>query len=118
MIGSLRGTVIDQLGDTEVLLDVHGVGYRVTVSPTTVVQLRDDTTDGDGDSVFLHVHHHIREDAQTLYGFRHRDGIQEHAKQFNASRPGFLSCHRCNWLKYERHSQVLPYENLLHLLRK
>jgi Holliday junction DNA helicase RuvA len=64
MIGSLRGTVLDRLGDTEVLIDVHGIGYRVTVSPATVVQLGEQ-----GDEVFVHVHHHIREDNQILYGF-------------------------------------------------
>jgi holliday junction DNA helicase RuvA len=64
MIGSLRGTVLDRLGDTEVLIDVHGVGYRVTVSPATVVQLGEQ-----GDQVFVHVHHHIREDNQILFGF-------------------------------------------------
>ena len=84
MIGSLRGTVLDRLGDSEVLLEVQGVGYRVTVSPSTVVQLvvgeggrwmewGDATIDGHGDEVFLHVHHHIREDAQTLYGFQTRE---------------------------------------------
>jgi Holliday junction DNA helicase RuvA len=26
-----------------------------------------------GDEVFVHVHHHVREDAQTLYGFRSKD---------------------------------------------
>ncbi len=45
-----------------------GVGYRVTVTPTTVVELGDP-----GDEVFVYVHHHLREDAQTLYGFLHRD---------------------------------------------
>jgi holliday junction DNA helicase RuvA len=65
MIGSLRGALLDRLGDTEVLVEVAGVGYRVTVAPSTVVQLGDV-----GGEVFLHIHHHIREDAQTLYGFR------------------------------------------------
>ncbi|MFN8037813.1 MAG: Holliday junction branch migration protein RuvA [Acidimicrobiales bacterium] len=68
MIGSLRGTLLDRTGDGEVLVEVQGVGYRVTVSPSTVVQLGEVGAD-----VFLHVHHHIREDAQTLYGFRSRD---------------------------------------------
>jgi len=68
MIGSLRGTVGDRSGTGEVLIEVNGVGYRVTVTPTTVVELGDPGTD-----VFVHVHHHIREDAQTLYGFLTRD---------------------------------------------
>ena len=68
MIGSLRGTLIDRSGTGEVLIEVAGVGYRVTVTPTTVVELGDPGTE-----VFVHVHHHIREDAQTLFGFLSRD---------------------------------------------
>ena len=63
MIGSLRGQLLDR-GADEVTVEVAGVGYRVTTSPTTAVGLGDL-----GDEVFVWVHHHIREDAQTLYGF-------------------------------------------------
>jgi len=68
MIGSLRGTLLDRSGPGEVLIEVAGIGYRVTVTPTTVVELGDLGTE-----VFAHVHHHIREDTQTLYGFLTRD---------------------------------------------
>jgi Holliday junction DNA helicase RuvA len=68
MIGSLRGTLLDRSGPGEVLIEVAGIGYRVTVTPTTVVELGDV-----GAEVFAHVHHHIREDTQTLYGFLTRD---------------------------------------------
>jgi len=67
MIGSLRGTVIERGADAEVLLEVHGVGYRVTVTPRTLAAL------DVGTEAFLHIHHHIREDAQTLYGFTSRE---------------------------------------------
>jgi len=63
MIGSLRGTLLHR-GADELLVEVAGVGYRCTVAPSTAV------TAGDvGAQVFLHVHHHVREDAQTLYAF-------------------------------------------------
>ena len=68
MIGSLRGSLLDRWGTGEVLIEVAGVGYRVTVTPTTVVELGEP-----GSDVFVHVHHHLREDAQTLYGFLSRD---------------------------------------------
>ncbi len=68
MIGSLRGTLLDRTADGEVLVEVAGVGYRVTVSPTTSVQLGEV-----GGDVFLHIHHHMREDHQALYGFRARE---------------------------------------------
>lgn len=67
MIGSLRGRLIDRSAD-EVLVEIMGLGYRVTVTPATVVAIGDL-----GDEVFLYVHHHAREDAQTLYGFPTRE---------------------------------------------
>jgi Holliday junction DNA helicase RuvA len=67
VIGSLRGTVIERNTDSEALLEVGGVGYFVTVTPRTLAELEP------GATVFLHVHHHIREDAQTLFGFLKRE---------------------------------------------
>jgi len=67
MIGSLRGKLIDR-GVDEVLVEVNGIGYRTTVTPATVVAIGDL-----GDEIFLYVHHHVREDADTLYGFPTRD---------------------------------------------
>jgi Holliday junction DNA helicase RuvA len=54
--------------DSEVTVEAGGVGYRVAVSPTTAVSLGDV-----GDEVFCWIHHHQREDAQTLYGFATKD---------------------------------------------
>jgi holliday junction DNA helicase RuvA len=68
MIGSLRGALTDRTLSGEVLVEVTGVGYRVVVSPATAIAIGEV-----GDDVYLHVHHHIREDAQTLYGFATRD---------------------------------------------
>jgi Holliday junction DNA helicase RuvA len=67
MIGSLRGRLIDR-GTDEVLVEVAGIGYRITVTPATVVAIGDL-----GDEVFFYLHQHVREDAQTLYGFPTRD---------------------------------------------
>ncbi|CAN5825794.1 Holliday junction branch migration protein RuvA [soil metagenome] len=68
MIGSLRGTLLDRSGLGEVLVEVAGVGYRVTVAPATQVALGEVGTE-----VFVHVHHHVREDGETLFGFVSRD---------------------------------------------
>jgi len=72
VIGSLRGRLLDRGAADgvagEVLVEVAGVGYRVVVAPTTAVALGDV-----GDEVFVWVHHHVREDADTLYGFGGRD---------------------------------------------
>jgi Holliday junction DNA helicase RuvA len=67
VIGSLRGQVLERGLDGVILLEVGGVGYHVTVSPRTLSELEPTTT------AFLHIHHHIREDAQTLYGFATRE---------------------------------------------
>jgi len=67
VIGSLRGVVLERGLDGTVLVEVGGVGYVVAVSPRTLPELEPTT------NVFLHIHHHIREDAQTLYGFATRE---------------------------------------------
>jgi Holliday junction DNA helicase RuvA len=67
MIGSLRGEVLERSGEATVLIDVAGVGYEVIVSPQAFGELEPTTP------AFLYIHHHIREDDQTLYGFLTRD---------------------------------------------
>ena len=68
MIGSLRGTVLDRSPSGEMLVEVGGVGYRVTVSAATL------SSAGElGGPVFLHVHTNVRDDAIVLYGFTTRD---------------------------------------------
>ena len=67
MIGSLRGSVLERLDDGRVLIEVGGIGYLVTVTPRTLAELEPTSP------VFLYIHHHIREDAQTLFGFLRRD---------------------------------------------
>ena len=64
MIGSVRGTLLERLPSGEVLVEVSGIGYRVIVAPSTAASLGET-----GSKVFLHKHHHRREDAETLYGF-------------------------------------------------
>ncbi|NCG41354.1 MAG: Holliday junction branch migration protein RuvA, partial [Actinobacteria bacterium] len=53
------------------LIEVGGIGYRVLVNPAVINVLPqiDET-------VFMYVHHHIREGAQQLYGFTSIDERQ------------------------------------------
>lgn len=67
MIGSLRGEILERHLDGSVLVEVGGVGYVVHVSQRALAELEPATT------AFLHVHHHIREADQQLYGFLSRD---------------------------------------------
>jgi holliday junction DNA helicase RuvA len=64
MIGSLRGTLLDRGPDGELLIEVAGIGYRVQVTPSTSVTIG--AIDGE---VFVHTHHAVREDSETIYGF-------------------------------------------------
>lgn len=63
MIGSLRGRLMDRHLD-ELLVEVAGIGYRVTAGEATLRALGPI-----GSEILLYVHHHVREDAETLYGF-------------------------------------------------
>jgi Holliday junction DNA helicase RuvA len=64
VIGSLRGRLVGRAPTGEVLVEVQGLGYRVQAGPATAARL------GDLDAeVFVWIHHHIRDDAQALYGF-------------------------------------------------
>ncbi len=63
MIGSLRGTVIERLGPGQLLIEVAGVGYEVTMTTRAAGAL------GIGSTTFVHVHHHVREDTQQLFAF-------------------------------------------------
>ena len=68
MIGSLRGALLERWSTGEVLVEVAGIGYRVTVTAATALDVGEP-----GHEVFLHVHHHRREDSETLYGFTTSD---------------------------------------------
>ena len=63
MIAHLFGTIAEKFGAGSVVIDVHGVGYEVSVSA------------GDFEAVALgqdakfYTYHHVREQAEELFGF-------------------------------------------------
>ena len=63
MIGKLKGKV-DAVGESYLLIDVHGVGYEVQASSRTLRNLKP------GDEVSLTIDTHVREDAIRLFGFQ------------------------------------------------
>jgi Holliday junction DNA helicase RuvA len=63
MIGTLRGTLIAKHAP-QIVVECGGVGYEVETPMSTFLELP-----AMDSSVFLHIHHHVREDAQTLFGF-------------------------------------------------
>jgi Holliday junction DNA helicase RuvA len=66
MIDFLRGPIVHREADF-LVLDVHGVGYRLfCANPLTIQQEL-------GKDITLYVHHNVREDAVTLFGFQTRE---------------------------------------------
>lgn len=63
MIAHLSGTIAEKFGAGSIVIDVHGVGYEISVSA------------GDFDAVALgqdakfYTYHHVREQAEELFGF-------------------------------------------------
>ena len=62
MIYSLKGTINDIL-PTAIVLDVQGVGYLVFATQHALAKWNKN------DDISVLTYHHIREDAQVLYGF-------------------------------------------------
>ena len=81
MISSLRGRVLER-SVSWVLVEVSGLGYRIGVSPSTLGQI---PSEGE---VFLYVHHHVREDAETLFGFLTMDDLELFEKLLTISGVG------------------------------
>ncbi|MCG6551054.1 MAG: Holliday junction branch migration protein RuvA [Candidatus Magnetominusculus sp. LBB02] len=67
MIGSLRGKILRKKSDM-VLIEVNGVGYEV-YCPISVLT----SIPAEGQSVFLFIYTHVREDILQLYGFLTED---------------------------------------------
>jgi Holliday junction DNA helicase RuvA len=73
VIGLLRGNVVVRSAEGEVIVDVAGVGYRVSVTPATAAALTGGGGSAPGGAATLYIHTHVREDAIVLYGFVHDD---------------------------------------------
>src|SRR3989344_6070064 len=61
MIGSIRGTVLVQQHNQVIIETSSGVGYRIFIGNQPLHP---------NDSILLFTYHHIREDANDLYGFK------------------------------------------------
>ena len=63
MIGKLKG-VVDTVGESELILDVNGVGYVVAASARTLRNLP-----SLGEAAVLHIDTQMREESLRLFGF-------------------------------------------------
>ncbi|RIK07371.1 MAG: Holliday junction branch migration protein RuvA [Acidobacteria bacterium] len=67
MISQVSGEVVmarEHERGCEVVLDVGGIGYRISVTPSTLANLS-----ALGERVTLHTYLHVREEEMSLYGF-------------------------------------------------
>ncbi len=62
MITHIQGKLVEK-NPTDVVIECNGVGYFINISLTTYAQIPNQ------EHVKLFTHLHVREDAQTLYGF-------------------------------------------------
>jgi len=67
MISRLRGTLLEK-HPNQVIIDVHGVGYEVTIPVSAYSSLPEQ-----GAVVRLHIYMHVREDILALFGFLTKD---------------------------------------------
>lgn len=69
MIGFIDGVVKATIRDT-VIVEVHGIGYRVRTPTTTLAKTHE------GDSLSLWTYLSVRENALDLFGFEDRDELR------------------------------------------
>jgi Holliday junction DNA helicase RuvA len=70
VIGSLHGRVA-QLGPESMIVEVGGVGYKVTAPGRLLAEVG-----GAGSDVHLYIHTYVREDQIALYGFGSIDDLE------------------------------------------
>ena len=66
MYAYLQGKLVFK-DPTYVIIDINGVGYEVKISLNTFSQIKDE------EAIKLYIHFHVKEDAQTLFGFSNKD---------------------------------------------
>ena len=63
MIALISGKIVHK-GISHVIVDVHGIGYRIFIPLTTFYELPET-----GQTITLHVHTNVKQDAINLFGF-------------------------------------------------
>lgn len=66
MIDYIKGTIIE-ITPTDIVLECHGIGYKILISLQTYEGLN-----GKTDST-VYIHHYLREDEELYYGFATKD---------------------------------------------
>ncbi|HLS61557.1 MAG TPA: Holliday junction branch migration protein RuvA [Virgibacillus sp.] len=66
MIAYIKG-ILTYIQDDSVIVDVHGIGYEIICANPFDFQLSLNK------EVFIYTYHHVREDIESLYGFKTED---------------------------------------------
>src|SRR5690625_3183701 len=66
MIAYIRG-ILTHIQDESIIVDVQGVGYEIICANPFVFQ------SSINEEILVYTYHHVREDAQILYGFKSKD---------------------------------------------
>lgn len=66
MIAYIKGK-LTYIQDNAVVVDVGGIGYEIICGNPFVFQ------SSLNEEIFIHTYHHVREDVQSLYGFKNED---------------------------------------------
>jgi Holliday junction DNA helicase RuvA len=66
MIDYIKGIIIE-MTPTDMVLECHGIGYRILISLQTYEALN-----GQSESK-VYIHHYLREDEELYYGFGSKD---------------------------------------------
>ncbi|KKR79294.1 MAG: Holliday junction ATP-dependent DNA helicase RuvA [Candidatus Nomurabacteria bacterium GW2011_GWA2_40_9] len=108
MIGSIRGKIILKQ-ERFVIVEAHGVGYKVALSPDTISKLKN------AEESFFYIHTHVREDAFDLYGFTEYEELEFFEMLINVSGIGpkgaltILAVASTDTLKRAIKTSDLPY---------
>ena len=70
MIRYIRGEILESEANSLLLITSSGLGYRVYTDTNTVV------LSANGDTISLYTHHHIREDIESLFGFKNKKDLE------------------------------------------
>lgn len=66
MIAYIKG-ILTQITDESIIVDVQGIGYEIICANPFAFQ------SSMNEEVFVYTYHHVRDDAQILYGFKTED---------------------------------------------
>lgn len=80
MIGSIKGKIILKT-DKFVIVETVGVGYKINISPDTLLNFKKTNNE----EISLWIHTHVREDILDLYGFINRDELEFFEMLINVS---------------------------------